>query len=1030
MKKNKIKIANIRSGGGYLYNKTNIKYIVSLSIVLIGILSLISGTSYAILKGNTSDTKEQVIKTGKIELTLTESYDNINKKITVMSDEDGLLQEETYDFNIKNTGDAPAKYDLKLINEVPSTYTGKVLDTKYIKIGLEINGTEYGPMSLEKVKNIIDSDIIYKKEMINFKMRIWLDKTKEKDIENLEDYKAFLKLKIEAVQRPESMDSGVNTKTFNYTGKPEEYTVPRDGYYYIEMAGAGGGSAQYSTYLSEGWGGFTSGYTYLEANEKLYFYVGGKGSSHSGTTKDTVKDNGKGYNGGSIGNFYASNNNAGGGGGATDVRLKKASTQKYRYVRSYISGSNKNTGNHWLELEVFDKSHKILSKGKTITHNGTSLTYSGNATSISALTDGNIATANYVEVKGVTDAYIEMDLGAEYDIGEVFVWHYYGDSRIYKKNKIVLLDSTKTKQNTVFNSDVDGEYAETSQGNLINADDKESLISRIMVAGGGGGADSHTSYPNYSGDGGNGGTLYGENAQILNDKCYRYGSSGTQTSGGQSVQCPSESYATTDTGYFGRGGTNNHSGGGGGYYGGGSGQHTSAGGGSSYISGFAGVNSVKEMTTITHTNQTLHYSGKYFVGGKMKSGTNQGNGYAKISYVDTKPKRKNTKLNNVRYIKDCSSYNIFNNANHWVELQAIKDGVNVAKGKTVTGTQPEANTTTYAYSNIVDGTIYSTGSKGFGYPNTNTTNQCITVDLGKTYDLDEIAVWNYFGDLRRYYDSITSVSSDNTNFTTLINDANYQTSTGRRINAYTDYYNGYVQDNLKLWYDGYNNTGTAKSYTTSTWKDLSGSGYNGTITNYGSKAVWGDNNLQTSDSVMTSVATSTLLPSASDRTLSITFSIYSVPFTNSTYGNIGVLIGGAYYNGMGIVWSKGPSDTGNNFTVAGFTRTETSVSAGGDTLTYWTPTVNLTYVNDSTNKKVYFYVNGVKTGEGTSVTGSYTYASTMGNLGLNKAQTSGGNGTASSASTAISNAKVYTKALTPEEVKHNYLYDAQQYGIK
>ena len=46
-----------RGGGGYLYNKTNIKYIVSLSIVLIGILSLLSGTSYAILKGNTSNQK-------------------------------------------------------------------------------------------------------------------------------------------------------------------------------------------------------------------------------------------------------------------------------------------------------------------------------------------------------------------------------------------------------------------------------------------------------------------------------------------------------------------------------------------------------------------------------------------------------------------------------------------------------------------------------------------------------------------------------------------------------------------------------------------------------------------------------------------------------------------------------------------------------------------------------------------------------------------------------------------------------------
>ncbi len=940
-----------------------------------------------------------------------------------MSDEDGLLQEETYDFNIKNTGDAPAKYDLKLINEVPNTYTGKVLNTKYIKIGLEINGTEYGPMSLEKVKNIIDSDIIYKKEMINFKMRIWLDKSKEKDIENLEDYKAFLKLKVEATQRPESMDVGVNTKTFNYTGDVQEYTVPRDGYYYIEMAGAGGGSAKYSTYLTEGYGGFTSGYTYLEANEKLYFYVGGKGSSHSGTTTDTVTDNGKGYNGGSIGNFYASNSNAGGGGGATDVRLKKASTQKYRYVRSYISGSDKDTGNHWLELEVFDKSHKILSKGKTITHNGTSLTYAGNATSISALTDGNIATANYVEVKGVTDAYIEMDLGAEYDIGEVFVWHYYGDSRTYKKNKIVLLDSTKTKQNTVFDSDVDGEYAETSQGKIINTDDKESLISRIMVAGGGGGADSHTSYPNYSGDGGNGGTLYGENAQTINDKCYRYGSSGTQTSVGQSVQCPSESYATTDTGYFGRGGTNNHSGGGGGYYGGGSGQHTSAGGGSSYISGYAGVNSVKESTTITHTNQTIHYSGKYFVGGKMLSGTNQGNGYAKISYVDTKPKRRNTKLNNVRYIKDCSSYNISSEYNHWTEIQAIKDGVNIAKGKTVTGTTTASSSR--PYSRVTDGDI---SPSNFTVPATEATNQCVTVDLGSTYDLDEIAVWNYFGDLRRYYDSITSVSSDNTNFTTLINDANYQTSTGRRVNAYTDYYNGYVQDNLKLWYDGYNNTGTAKSYTTSTWKDLSGSGYNGTITNYSSKAIWGDNNLQTTDSVVSTIAASTLLPPTSDRTLSITYFLTAFPpYTNTTYGNTGVLIGAARYSGMAIYWR---SNGAKSYYVVGGTRTSSELVEDDNKFGSYTTageTVNLTYVNDATNGKVINYVNGVKVSEAKSVTGSYQNTSEMGNFGLNKAQIYSSSSTTSSLNIGIFSAHVYTKALTPEEVRHNYLYDAQQY---
>ena len=58
----------------------------------------------------------------------------------------------------------------------------------------------------------------------------------------------------------------------------------------------------------------------------------------------------------------------------------------------------------------------------------------------------------------------------------------------------------------------------------------------------------------------------------------------------------------------------------------------------------------------------------------MIEGQNKGNGYAKIKYIGDKPKRKNANLNNVRYIKDCISYNTRNNNNHWGEIQAIKDG--------------------------------------------------------------------------------------------------------------------------------------------------------------------------------------------------------------------------------------------------------------------------------------------------------------------------------------------------------------------
>ena len=56
-------------------------------------------------------------------------------------------------------------------------------------------------------------------------------------------------------------------KTFNYTGKPEEYTVPRDGYYYIELEGASGGASK----AYAGLGAKTSGYIKLKKRRKTLF---------------------------------------------------------------------------------------------------------------------------------------------------------------------------------------------------------------------------------------------------------------------------------------------------------------------------------------------------------------------------------------------------------------------------------------------------------------------------------------------------------------------------------------------------------------------------------------------------------------------------------------------------------------------------------------------------------------------------------------------------------------------------------------
>lgn len=370
----------------------------------------------------------------------------------------------------------------------------------------------------------------------------------------------------------------------------------------------------------------------------------------------------------------------------------------------------------------------------------------------------------------------------------------------------------------------DGSYSTSGGGATDFRFNGTSLNDRIMVAGGGGGSDYSTggSY----GYGGAGGSLIA--VAGTTSQSGRNGTGGTQRAGGTT-------YETTNytelNGAFGKGGStltpvavsSNAGGGGGGYYGGamGRGYRSGGGGGSSFISGYAGVNAITSSSSTTPTNNTKHYSGKYFLGGIMKTGDemmptyngeslmlgNTGDGHAKITYIGSAPERVDTRLNNVRYIKSCANGNTANTANHWVEIQAIKDGVNIAKGKTITGTYPESNNTTHAYAYIVDGMIDNiTGGEGWGNP-TNSSNACVTIDLGATYNLDEVAAWNYYPDNRAYYNNVISVSSNNSTWINIYSNFESETTQGKRINAYV------INDNANYLF---NYTGSSQSFTAPT----------------------------------------------------------------------------------------------------------------------------------------------------------------------------------------------------------------------
>ena len=105
------------------------------------------------------------------------------------------------------------------------------------------------------------------------------------------------------------------------TEKPEPYytfIAPVGGTYKLETWGAQGGNSiiNGSIYKNNSYGGYSVGTIKLNKNDKLYIYVGGKGTDGVINVNDSLG----GYNGGGIGHWDKTDDEAsGGGGGATHI---------------------------------------------------------------------------------------------------------------------------------------------------------------------------------------------------------------------------------------------------------------------------------------------------------------------------------------------------------------------------------------------------------------------------------------------------------------------------------------------------------------------------------------------------------------------------------------------------------------------------------------------------------------------------------------------------------------------------------------
>ena len=169
---------------------------------------------------------------------------------------------------------------------------------------------------------------------------------------------------------------------------------------------------------------------------------------------------------------------------------------------------------------------------------------------------------------------------------------------------------------------------------LVNSTDFDGLVSRIAVAGGGGGFYIISGYVNW-GAPGNAGGLNGSSVGISYYPGYQAfdlpSTSGNQSHGGiPGIGLPAPFVLE---GSFGQGGEGKYCGGGGGYFGGAGGNDRNnvlsyGAGGSSYISGYDGCLAVdysqSNSTNIIMKNDSFHYSGLYFTNITFLSGSDAG----------------------------------------------------------------------------------------------------------------------------------------------------------------------------------------------------------------------------------------------------------------------------------------------------------------------------------------------------------------------------------------------------------------------
>ncbi len=188
------------------------KKIIILSIVIIGLLLIVTGVTYSILSFRVEGTEVNIVKAGILKIDIDE-----NEPITLLEaypiSTDKGMEGEPYTFTVSNTGDIDAIYRIYL-DDVQLDAGIERLSDSSIRYSLTKDGKyltdTVADLLSDREDRIIDNGAIYPGETFNYELRMWIDE----NVGNEEQGKAFKgKIRIEGEQLVNDTCFTVNNNT-------------------------------------------------------------------------------------------------------------------------------------------------------------------------------------------------------------------------------------------------------------------------------------------------------------------------------------------------------------------------------------------------------------------------------------------------------------------------------------------------------------------------------------------------------------------------------------------------------------------------------------------------------------------------------------------------------------------------------------------------------------------------------------------------------------------------------------------------